>query len=595
MLRPPKPSTPKSTKTTRVVDVLDHSLNPNSSPENWGKKDNAEWWGTLLSYDKNFRHLEYCIDYDEALEEENNKKADIAREKIYEVIDQAYKEFSYSIESGIADKRMRDSTLREYLELVGEQIKEAKKANKHPRELLEIALIKLSILKDLSRSYVVGELTDVERVPGKIYIKNTDKNFFEYELIGLDGELKKEKILWADLPANFRENTNTLDKSTWLPALLEITSAAGYTVKGGAWNVESELNNVAWVSPINGANIATRKEGDPPYDRIGTYVNHIMNLPLTLNTSDIKKEIGKGGLSPISENDNAYNNYMQNPSVLPFYSDNGTLGYNTILCAIFNNYLPVSFGLNPTAVHTNFFAQQSFGTARHDYGHCFYRVQNLKDKHPEFFENCREMYFELFKQRKNNMIDENTFKKELLVLFLIVFELGGNYVNESKIRNVIIERTRDLEESASYYEDSGHMNEIMRFNTYLSYKEHKQHKTDRPALSKQEKEKAHAALNQMTIMDTIDFVKPLQDLDYPFPDIIQKKPWKAGPSLRKSLLEMFDEFNTRHPDFYSLKKNSTEQVDTQSFFYKPPPIPDFDTQKYSKERIEKSFEKKSDK
>jgi hypothetical protein len=63
------------------------------------------------------------------------------------------------------------------------------------------------------------------------------------------------------------------------------------------------------------------------------------------------------------------------------------------------------------------------------------------------------------------------------------------------------------------------------------------------------------------VLETFDFVKQLKDLGYEFPDIIQKKPWEAGPNLRKALLELLDGFKERHPGFENGDYKLYEEVE----------------------------------
>lgn len=70
-----------------------------------------------------------------------------------------------------------------------------------------------------------------ERVPLKIYI-NTTKDGLEYEVIGIDGKLKKDTISWKELPDIPRTATELIQSEAqrkFVTTLLELTSKKGFT------------------------------------------------------------------------------------------------------------------------------------------------------------------------------------------------------------------------------------------------------------------------------------------------------------------------------------------------------------------------------
>lgn len=410
-------------KKHRVVDHVSEY-----SEEGWNN-ENVQWRKVMLHYDKKFSTVEACINYDKAIAAGNIDLATELQNEIYGILDEAFAEFSKEIvqEEHVHFKLM-DKTVGENLLSVEQQIHDAKKANKNPRELLELVLIKLTLLRDLAR---LGT---------------------RYDLAG-------------DIHA------------------LSVTQG---------------------LSPDE-------------------YLQRILELPLVLDTQEIKKEIGPGLPSPIP-----YQDYALNTQVLPVFSRNGSMGFNSILYAIFNGYLPVGFGVNPLPVHVNYHEQEAFWTARHDYGHCFNRVLAHS---PEFFNQCKDIYFSLFGERTNNEIDDNTFKKELLMLFFIVYECSYTPGQSKSVENIIKERTTLPEES--------------RFKTTLF---------KRKELPKHEREplpvNTQTSLKRATILETVDFIKPLQDLGYTFPksETLKNKPWKAAAGLRSALIDILDGFAERHPE-----------------------------------------------
>lgn len=73
-------------------------------------------------------------------------------------------------------------------------------------------------------------LSDMTRDSEKIYLTATSMGL-QYEVIGLEGELKRNMIGWNELPADFPRNLSDIiqAKEKFLPILLEHTSKAGHT------------------------------------------------------------------------------------------------------------------------------------------------------------------------------------------------------------------------------------------------------------------------------------------------------------------------------------------------------------------------------
>jgi hypothetical protein len=560
-------STRDTTPPQRLVDALDPSL----EAIGWGTSDNPRWNSLLLSYDKNFRFLESCIKYDEAIKQNNINEANELRQKLYLIMDSAYKEFSEAIiKNGMTDKMVGSYSLREYINLVGKQIQEAKLAGKHPRELMEIALIKLSILKDLSRMYeILPPSNTTNRVLGKIYIEKSHEGL-AYEVISLDGELKKGIISWNDFPGiDSKEELSVLirDSHSFCQMLLDQTSKVDHTLKNGtSW--QSPIREVANSSPLIHNEQRSGKQSredhcsNQEYE-INKFVQHIILFPIIDETKKFRQEIGPGFSAPRNYMDARA--YQDIQSIIPFFSTNGSIGYNTILCAVFNDYLPVGFGINSLKVHAGYHQMQAYWLARHDYGHCFNRVIGLKKNFPDVFDQCKNIYFELFNEIKSKKIDETTFKKELLVLFLMVYEVG-NELSYDSIKKTIEGRTRDIEQTRNDLWQTAHGPEKLLVD-YVDRK--KANKTDRPFLDKIQKNIIREEISILTVIESIDFVKPLAELGYEFPADLAKRPWKAAPVLRQALLELFEDFNRRHPNLFlnqalAEKENSSEKTTLQS-------------------------------
>lgn len=169
--------------------------------------------------------------------------------------------------------------------------------------------------------------------------------------------------------------------------------------------------------------------------------------------------------------------------VIPVYSANATIGFNTILFSVFHNYSAVGVGEKPHLVHDKWLENRPTRLLAHDYGHS-YSLFASREKDPETFEQFRKIYFELFENKKQNKIDDKTFKTSLLVLFFLVF-------------------------------DSAPSHPFADFKALEHF------------------------INQIDYMFIIDFQKPLQDAGY----VIDSK-----DALRKVLLTVVQEFLMRYPE-----------------------------------------------
>ncbi|MCL5272288.1 MAG: hypothetical protein M1486_03070 [Gammaproteobacteria bacterium] len=420
-------------KKIRVVDCI------HQDDCNWNNQ-NSKWRETLNLYDSKFSTIIACSNFDKAMELGNESEIEICRQDVYKIVDEAYTDFSRQILQGDVDE-----ITRKWLLQIGDQITNAKNIKKNPRELLELVLIKLVILIDLSK---VG---------------------------GFSGDL-------TDLP---------------------IADSSGYQL-----------------------NILTQAD----------YVRELMDMPLTQDTNVIKKLIGTGIASK-----GPAKNYLTIDRIMPIYSKSGNMGFNSVLYCLFNDYYPVGFGIEPYPVHANYHSQEAFAIARHDYNHALIRAGGLKEKNPEFFNQCKAIYQDLFEEIKANKIDEQTFKKELLMLFFIVYETSYNPNNASRdsLKSKIYSRTKSFDPKPL----SEHSGDYVVRTLF----ERKKTPKPRPPIPDHVKD----IINQRTILETIDFVKPFQNLGYKL-DIkessIKERPWKAADYLQKCWLDILKGFEERHPD-----------------------------------------------
>lgn len=168
--------------------------------------------------------------------------------------------------------------------------------------------------------------------------------------------------------------------------------------------------------------------------------------------------------------------------VIPVYSSSASIGFNTILFSVFHDYLPVGVGEEPHLVHDKWLEHRPILLLAHDYGHS-YSLRASRANDPETFEQFKKIYLELFEHKKQNKIDDKTFKTSLLVLFFLVFDSAPNH-------------------------PFADFNALERF------------------------------INSIDYMFICDFQKPLQDAGY----FIDSK-----DSLRKVLLAVIQEFLMRYP------------------------------------------------
>ncbi|HEN8234687.1 TPA: hypothetical protein U8P38_002257 [Legionella pneumophila] len=66
-----------------------------------------------------------------------------------------------------------------------------------------------------------------------------------------------------------------------------------------------------------------------------------------------------------------YKDYVHTKSTMPVFSRSGTMGFNTILFAVFNDCFPVGFSANPFSAHAGIFNNSSYDTTQHNYGHAY--------------------------------------------------------------------------------------------------------------------------------------------------------------------------------------------------------------------------------
>lgn len=239
-------------------------------------------------------------------------------------------------------------------------------------------------------------------------------------------------------------------------------------------------------------------------------LNNWLAIPLA-ETHLFKKCVQRVGSS------GTYQDYANTKLTMPIFSKNGTLGFNTILYAELNGYFPIGFSSSPYPVHGGIYENQSFSSSQHDYGHAYQRLLDLKEKSPQTFSQYKDLYNKLIEQKNLNQIDDLSFRKDLLFLFMLVHELAYSPDNSQSVTDLIKERT------------------------FLPCE------VNNDFLRELEENKEDDTLTRILVIETIDFVFPLKALGYEI-EYSENQKWKSAPSLRKAFLDILSEFNERHPE-----------------------------------------------
>lgn len=279
----------------------------------------------INTYDKEMSAVLINLRFDKALEKGTNTEVAALRTQLYELIDKAYVLFYDYILFNEHQKTDRQTFITSYLKLIHLQIEEAKSANIHPRELLNLVLIKLSMLRDLSKNESVTGFKEMT------------------------------------LEANGQEN-KTLS--------------------------------------------------------IEDFIERFLAVPLTRDIREIKQLLGSGISSP-----RPFEHYSDIDKVLPLFSNSGSIGINTILYALYNGYYPIGFGVEPHSAHMNVH-HGVIENMRHDNGHNFLRVHQLLTEDPDQFEAYKNAYQQTITKKYNQQVDDLTFKKNLLALFFLTWEIS---------------------------------------------------------------------------------------------------------------------------------------------------------------------------
>lgn len=132
----------------------------------------------------------------------------------------------------------------------------------------------------------------------------------------------------------------------------------------------------------------------------------IINIP----TRDTQKFKSNLRLMRLDYPDNNGNMEINRNNILPIYSRSVTVGFNTILFAIFNDYYPVGFGEQPFSIHAGVYLNHCLYTSQHEYRHALMRVKFVKQS--EIYADYKNTYKKIFEDRKHNKLDDVTFRKD---------------------------------------------------------------------------------------------------------------------------------------------------------------------------------------
>lgn len=544
-------------KPRRVSDLIDPNL----------KEKNIEKYNkTIGLWDKGLEQVILHRLYDEAIKKGDEIAAKELRKKIYGALDVAYTKFATAIlEEGIPFKTIGGKTTGDWLEIIKNQINDAKNTtiDKHPRDVIEFVLIKLSILRDVSRIYEFDSTDASERIAGKVYIDIKSLHLsivimkdrgathkIRYETIGLNNTLVEGFITAAHLNPRLFKQEIIGEAPQNFPMcyhdFLRKTAEMGHTIK-------NPISKKYIISVYLAAAFYCK---DEPYTKsFESYLSHILTKPLSENTALIRKTIGPGFHTLVGKNemeDALYlERYASNHAILPQYSSTGSMGINAMLYAIFCGYLCVGYGEKPLSVHGDLFEKQAYATGRHDYVHAI--IWLLPKLGSGLFNALREVYFNLFNEFAERKIDEITLKKELIVIFYLLNEHSiESQKSYQMLEYTTLINTRGIHDS--HHEIAPESNDFAFFykqRKMLNKKEREPLDPKSPLKSSYYKKTAKNDILSHTVSLTIDWVKPLQEIGYEFPGTIGKMPWEAASVLRNALFTLLEDFRERHPECFN--------------------------------------------
>lgn len=235
-------------------------------------------------------------------------------------------------------------------------------------------------------------------------------------------------------------------------------------------------------------------------------------------------------------------NYSTVKNILPIHSNSGAIGFNTILYAYYNGYLPVGFGINPHSVHGGFFDGSAFSTMQHDYGHALFRGLAIINPYPEKFKIYMNTYLDIISKAEQQQLSCDDLKKGILVLFFLLHERGfpldkSYEENLSTIKETIDELAPNESNIRPVFLDARY-----RFT-----------------------------INDILI-EVIDFIKPLNSLGYeiPYPDEKKSKLENIRaivPPLRNAFYSLIETFDKHCPTALS-KNEKLNRQDLNPGIYK---------------------------
>ncbi len=540
------------------------------------EKKTDEWRDAIRTFDKKFNFMTLCAQYKTATtEEEKNTLED----KIYKEFEKSCEEMIKVIKTAMPNKKLDSSmTVMDGVDAVMQQFKDAKRSKTlNVLTIMEVVLFKLSILKDYSQSYHIQHILDrdfFEKTKtevgdlsqGCIYINSQEDGLY-YLFKNRDGEIQKG-VMPNDQVMGLENSSNDVENRI----MLYLKNHK--QIEGNSFTDRRLQETFEIYSSRRHLYIESRLDffthNFPDSDELDEEIVEHINMDLGL----FKKEIPSMTAAVIPGNETEkINSIMSEPlfQILPIYSINGSLGIFTNLAAFFGyGLIIVGFSGKPISAHEKF--DQSTCLTEHDYFHAC-NIFRLMDYHPQFFKQCRDVFYQLIEDVKkgvdNGGIDALTFKKEILVLHLIVRELSHFYSQYWELGISL-----DMEEFRDNVEAYIKLSLINIFQDYTSgygpnveyYRQRKaMNKEDRPKLTEEQKKELAQGMNKETVMELIDLIYFSNLLDYKIPPEVlpksnrnsdektagiskeqRKKLWKAAPSLAESLKKIAIDFCDRN-------------------------------------------------
>lgn len=276
--------------------------------------------------------------------------------------------------------------------------------------------------------------------------------------------------------------------------------------------------------------------------------NTLLNFKFDYNIFLSKKtSLLKNPMNFLSLVDCLFFNKIEKTDIIPIYSKNGAIGFNTIVYCLINGFIPVGFGEDPFEVHGNLYTGKRLQILKHDYADHGKKSRKLKNESPFSFNLYKKVYENIF-LNGNEVIN---IKNDIFMLFFLIHELRLNLetdVFEEEWKEQLLNNKRE-------YEADMENKDLFK------------------VFSKGGAETYKINLLYNIVRDTLDLQKPLTNLGFEIPIKIEnysfnptKLTFTTKPTLTfdkasefndriyEIILVMWKGFTERHPQILLKKK-----------------------------------------